>query len=172
MIPQIVKNLFGTRNSRLLKKYRPLVDKINGLEEKYRSFKDIDFSTETERLKNLCQSSNNLDNLLPEAFAIVREASRRSLGLRHFDEQLLGGIALHEGKIAEMKTGEGKTLVSTLPAFLNALTNKPVFIVTVNDYLAQRDSIWMGKITANRIWKSCRCLLIIPPALAQIRIIH
>ena len=146
MIPQIVKNLFGTRNSRLLKKYRPLVDKINGLEEKYRSFKDIDFSTETERLKNLCQSSNNLDNLLPEAFAIVREASRRSLGLRHFDEQLLGGIALHEGKIAEMKTGEGKTLVSTLPAFLNALTNKPVFIVTVNDYLAQRDSIWMGKI--------------------------
>jgi len=146
MIPQIVKNLFGTRNSRLLKKYRPLVDKINGLEEKYRSFKDIDFSAETERLKNLCQSSNNLDNLLPEAFAIVREASRRSLGLRHFDEQLLGGIALHEGKIAEMKTGEGKTLVSTLPAFLNALTNKPVFIVTVNDYLAQRDSIWMGKI--------------------------
>ena len=146
MIPQIVKSLFGTRNSRLLKKYHPLVEKINGLEEKYRSLEDIDFCDETKRLQNLYQSSKNLDILLPEAFAIVREASRRSLGLRHFDEQLLGGIVLHQGKIAEMKTGEGKTLAATLPAYLNALTNKSVFIVTVNDYLAQRDAIWMGKI--------------------------
>ena len=146
MIPQILKSLLGTRNSRLLKKYQPLVEKINGLEKKYQSLEDANFPDQTKKLKDLYQSSNDLDGLLPEAFAIVREASRRSLGLRHFDEQLLGGIALHEGKIAEMKTGEGKTLVATLPAFLNSLANKSVFIVTVNDYLAQRDSIWMGKI--------------------------
>ncbi|MEC9205640.1 MAG: preprotein translocase subunit SecA [Pseudomonadota bacterium] len=146
MIPQILKSLLGTSNSRLLKKYQPLVETINGLEKKYSSLNDNDFPGETDRLRNLYKSSNNLDNLLPEAFAIVREASRRSLGLRHFDEQLLGGIALHEGKIAEMKTGEGKTLVATLPAYLNALTTKSVFIVTVNDYLAQRDAIWMEKI--------------------------
>ena len=100
----------------------------------------------TEYFKHLIKGGSSLDDILVEVFAVVREASKRTVGLRHFDEQLLGGIALHEGKIAEMKTGEGKTLVSTLPAFLNALTNKPVFIVTVNDYLAQRDSIWMGKI--------------------------
>ena len=146
MIPQIVKSLFGSRNSRLLKKYRPLVDKINDLEEKYTSLKDENFPSEMERLKKSYLESNNLEKLLPDAFALVREASKRSLGLRHFDEQLIGGIVLHEGKIAEMKTGEGKTLVATLPAFLNALTSKPVFIVTVNDYLAQRDSIWMGKL--------------------------
>ena len=146
MIPQIVKSLFGSRNSRLLKKYRPLVGKINDLEEKYSAFKDENFPTEMERLKNSYLNSNNLDDLLPDAFALIREAAKRSLGMRHFDEQLIGGIVLHEGKIAEMKTGEGKTLVATLPAFLNALTSKPVFIVTVNDYLAQRDSIWMGKI--------------------------
>ncbi len=146
MIPQIVKSLFGSRNSRLLKKYRPLVDKINDLEEKYTSLKDENFPSEMERLKKSYLESNNLEKLLPDAFALVREASKRSLGLRHFDEQLIGGIVLHEGKIAEMKTGEGKTLVATLPAFLNTLTSKPVFIVTVNDYLAQRDSIWMGKL--------------------------
>ena len=139
MIPQIVKSLFGSRNSRLLKKYRPLVDKINDLEEKYTSLKDENFPSEMERLKKSYLESNNLEKLLPDAFALVREASKRSLGLRHFDEQLIGGIVLHEGKIAEMKTGEGKTLVATLPAFLNTLTSKPVFIVTVNDYLAQRD---------------------------------
>ena len=146
MIPQIVKSLFGSRNSRLLKKYRPLVDKINDLEEKYTSLKDENFPSEMERLKKSYLESNNLEKLLPDAFALVREASKRSLGLRHFDEQLIGGIVLHEGKIAEMKTGEGKTLVATLPAFLNTLTSKPVFIVTVNDYLAQRDSIWMGRL--------------------------
>ncbi len=146
MIPQIVKSLFGSRNSRLLKKYRPLVDKINDLEEKYTSLEDENFPSEMERLKKSYLESNNLEKLLPDAFALVREASKRSLGLRHFDEQLIGGIVLHEGKIAEMKTGEGKTLVATLPAFLNTLTSKPVFIVTVNDYLAQRDSIWMGKL--------------------------
>ena len=133
MIPQIVKSLFGSRNSRLLKKYRPLVDKINDLEEKYTSLKDENFPSEMERLKKSYLESNNLEKLLPDAFALVREASKRSLGLRHFDEQLIGGIVLHEGKIAEMKTGEGKTLVATLPAFLNTLTSKPVFIVTVND---------------------------------------
>ena len=111
MIPQIVKSLFGSRNSRLLKKYRPLVGKINDLEEKYSAFKDENFPTEMERLKNSYLNSNNLDGLLPDAFALIREAAKRSLGMRHFDEQLIGGIVLHEGKIAEMKTGEGKTLV-------------------------------------------------------------
>ena len=100
----------------------------------------------TQELKTRYKKSNNLDDLLVDAFAIVREASKRTLGLRHFDEQLLGGIALHEGKISEMKTGEGKTLVSTLPAYLNSLTGDPVYIVTVNDYLAERDSKWMGVI--------------------------
>ena len=119
MISQIFKKIFGTRNTRLLKEYAPIVKKINQLEKKYSQFKDADFPIETIRLKSEYQKNKSLDDLIPEAFAIVREASKRSLGLRHFDEQLLGGIALHFGKIAEMKTGEGKTLVSTLSAYLN-----------------------------------------------------
>ena len=146
MIPDLIKNIFGTRNGRILKEYQILVKKINSLESKYQKYDESDFINETELLKGKYKKSNDLLSILPEAFAITREASVRTLGLRHFDEQLLGGIALHYGKIAEMKTGEGKTLVSTLPAYLNSLTGEPVYIVTVNDYLAQRDAEWMGQI--------------------------
>ena len=146
MLPQIIKNIFGTRNSRLLKEYEPFVKKINLLEKKYEDFDVSNFSKETINLRKKFKESNDYNLILPDAFALVREASKRTLGLRHFDEQLIGGIALHFGKIAEMKTGEGKTLVATLAAYLNSLCGKPVFIVTVNDYLAQRDAEWMGEI--------------------------
>ena len=146
MLPQIIKNIFGTRNSRLLKEYEPFVKKINLLEKKYEDFNVSNFSKETINLRKNFKESNDYNLILPDAFALVREASKRTLGLRHFDEQLIGGIALHFGKIAEMKTGEGKTLVATLAAYLNSLCGKPVFIVTVNDYLAQRDAEWMGEI--------------------------
>ena len=146
MISNFIKNIFGSRNSRILKEYTPIINQINSLEKIYQGFTQTDFIQETENLKKLYTSEKKLENLIPKAFALVREASIRTLGLRHFDEQLIGGLALHFGKIAEMKTGEGKTLVSTLPAYLNALTSQSVFIVTVNDYLAQRDAEWMGVI--------------------------
>ena len=146
MLTNLIKNIFGTRNTRILKDYKSLVTEINNLEEKYQKFSEIDFTKETDNLRAQAQTNEDLSKLLPNAFALVREASIRTLGLRHYDEQLMGGIALHNGKIAEMKTGEGKTLVSTLPAYLNSLKNKHVFIVTVNDYLAERDAEWMGQI--------------------------
>ncbi len=146
MISNLIKNIFGSRNSRILKEYAPIINQINSLEKTYQGFTQADFIKETENLKKTYASEKNLTNIIPKAFALVREASIRTLGLRHFDEQLIGGLALHFGKIAEMKTGEGKTLVSTLPAYLNSLTSQSVFIVTVNDYLAQRDSEWMGVI--------------------------
>ena len=146
MISNFIKNIFGSRNGRILKEYAPLVKKINGLEDKYQKFSQSDFQLETKLLREKFKENNDLDSILAEAFALTREASIRTLGLRHFDEQLLGGIALHFGKIAEMKTGEGKTLVSTLPAYLNSLSGQSVFIITVNDYLALRDSEWMGEI--------------------------
>lgn len=146
MLINIIKNIFGTRNARIIKEYKSLVIKINSLEDKYQKFSESDFINETNNLKQKAGSLEDLTALLPEAYALVREASIRVLGMRHYDEQLLGGIALHFGKIAEMKTGEGKTLVSTLPAYLNSLRNDPVFIVTVNDYLAERDAEWMGQI--------------------------
>ncbi len=146
MLTDLIKNIFGTRNSRILKEYKSLVRKINDLEGKYQKFSEPDFIKETNNLRSRLTKNNDLTLVLPDAYALVREASIRTLGLRHYDEQLLGGIALHFGKIAEMKTGEGKTLVSTLPAYLNSLNKKSVFIVTVNDYLAQRDAEWMGQI--------------------------
>ena len=146
MISNFIKKIFGSRNGRILKEYAPLVKKVNELEGKYQKFTQLDFQTETSLLREKYKESNDLDSILPEAFALTREASIRTLGLRHFDEQLLGGIGLHFGKIAEMKTGEGKTLVSTLPAYLNSLSGQSVFIITVNDYLAVRDSEWMGEI--------------------------
>jgi preprotein translocase subunit SecA len=146
MLPQIIKNIFGTRNSRLLKEYEPFIKKINNLEKKYEDLDVSNFINETLGLRKKFQESNDYNLVLPDAFALVREASKRTLGLRHFDEQLIGGIALHFGKIAEMKTGEGKTLVATLAAYLNSFGGKSVFIVTVNDYLAQRDAEWMGEI--------------------------
>jgi len=146
MIGNIIKQVFGSRNSRVLKEYASTVNKINALEEVYEKKSDEDLKLVTSQLRQKYISNKNLDDLLVDAYATVREASKRTLGLRHFDEQLLGGIALHEGKISEMKTGEGKTLVSTLPAYLNSLSGNPVYIVTVNDYLAERDSKWMGMI--------------------------
>ncbi|MEL0103119.1 MAG: preprotein translocase subunit SecA, partial [Gammaproteobacteria bacterium] len=146
MIGNIIKQVFGSRNSRVLKEYASTVKQINALEETYIKKSDEELKLVTSQLKQKYTTSNNLDDILVDAFAAVREASKRTLGMRHFDEQLLGGIALHNGKISEMKTGEGKTLVSTLPAYLNSLSGDPVYIVTVNDYLAERDSKWMGII--------------------------
>jgi preprotein translocase subunit SecA len=146
MIGNFLKNIIGSRNSRIIKDYKAIVKKINDLEKKYQNITESDLKNTTNALKEKYAKSANLDDLLPDAFAIVREASKRTLGMRHFDEQLMGGIGLHEGKISEMKTGEGKTLVSTLPAYLNSLTGNSVYIVTVNDYLAERDSKWMGII--------------------------
>ena len=138
--------LFKTYSEKEVKRIRPIVDKINGLEEEISKLTDIELKGKTEEFKNRYANGESLDDLLPEAFAVVREASKRVLGMRHFDVQLIGGVVLHQGRIAEMKTGEGKTLVATLPVYLNALTGEGVHVITVNDYLAKRDSEWMGKV--------------------------
>lgn len=142
----ISKKVFGTPNDRKVKTVRPLVSKINALEPEFEALSDDEIKAYTEKLAMRAQQGESLNTLLPEAFANVREAARRALGLRAFDTQLMGGIFLHQGNIAEMKTGEGKTLVATFPAYLNALGGKGVHIVTVNDYLAKRDAEWMGKV--------------------------
>src|SRR5213076_1874019 len=138
--------LFGSRNERLLKHYSGAVAQINALEPEIAKLSDAALAAKTGELKKRYSEGATLEQLLPEAFAVVREAAKRTLRMRHFDVQLVGGMVLHDGKIAEMKTGEGKTLAATLPAYLNALTGKGVHIVTVNDYLARRDAEWMGKI--------------------------
>ena len=138
--------IFGSSNQRLLNQYSKIVDKINALEDELSELSDQDLKSKTDELRSLYEDSESFDDILPKAFAIVREASKRTLGLRHYDVQLIGGITLHEGKISEMKTGEGKTLVSTLPAYLNALSGRSVHIITVNEYLAQRDADWMRPI--------------------------
>ena len=140
------EKLFGTHSQRELKRIMPIVDKIESLEEEYRKLSDSELIAKTPWLKSRLEAGETLDDILPDAFATVREASDRVLGMRHFRVQLVGGVVLHQGRIAEMKTGEGKTLVATLPAYLNALNGKGVHIVTVNDYLAKRDSEWMGKV--------------------------
>ncbi len=145
-IGTIAKKVFGTANDRKVKAVQPLVAKINALEPEFGKLTDEGIKDKTEELARRAQDGEDLDDLLPEAFANCREAARRALGLRAFDVQLVGGIFLHRGNIAEMKTGEGKTLVATFPAYLNALTGRGVHIVTVNDYLARRDSEWMGKV--------------------------
>ncbi len=142
----IAKKIFGTENDRKLKKMRPLVNTINALEPEFESLSDEGLQNKTKEFRQRLADGATLDDLLPEAFATVRETAKRTLGQRHYDVQLIGGVTLHRGEIAEMRTGEGKTLVSTLAAYLNALTGKGVHIVTVNDYLARRDSEWMGKI--------------------------
>ncbi|MCL1627708.1 preprotein translocase subunit SecA [Roseibaca sp. V10] len=142
----VSKKIFGTANDRMVKAVRPLVAKINALEPEFEALSDDGLIAKTEELKARVADGASLDDVLPEAFANCREGARRALGLRAFDVQLVGGIFLHQGNIAEMKTGEGKTLVATLPAYLNALAGKGVHIVTVNDYLAKRDSAWMGKV--------------------------
>lgn len=146
MFKKLLTKIFGSRNQRVLKRMSKTVSAINALEDKYSRLSDSEFPDKTDELKKRHQTGETLEELLPEAFALVREASKRTLKMRHFDVQLIGGIVLHEGKIAEMRTGEGKTLVATLPAYLNALTEKGVHIVTVNDYLAARDAEWMGSI--------------------------
>ena len=146
MLKTIVKNLFGSRNDRLLKEYGKKVQQINSLEEAIKKLSDTALKAKTSEFKKRLSEGQKLDDLLVEAFAVVREASRRVLEMRHFDVQLMGGMALHDGKISEMRTGEGKTLVATLPTYLNALEGKGVHVITVNDYLAKRDAEWMGQI--------------------------
>ncbi|CAB3957770.1 preprotein translocase subunit SecA [Achromobacter insolitus] len=142
----LLKKLIGSRNDRLLKQYRKLVTQINGLEPKISALSDAELAAKTEEFRSRHAQGTSLDDLLPEAFAVVREAGKRVFGMRHFDVQMLGGIALHSGKIAEMRTGEGKTLMATLPVYLNAIAGKGVHVVTVNDYLARRDAEWMGRL--------------------------
>ena len=138
--------LFGNYSKKEIKRITPLQQQVLGLEDKYRKMSDEELKEMTPELKERLQNGATLDDILPDAFAACREAADRVLGMRHFPVQIIGGIVLHQGRIAEMRTGEGKTLVATLPAYLNALTGKGVHIVTVNDYLARRDSEWMGKV--------------------------
>lgn len=146
MFARLARTLFGSANERALKVYQRRVPEINALEPKMAAMSDAELAAQTARFRERLANGEPLDSLLPEAFATVREVSKRVLGLRHFDVQLIGGMVLHDGKIAEMKTGEGKTLVATLPVYLNALTGRGVHVVTVNDYLARRDAEWMGQI--------------------------
>ena len=146
MALNFLTKIFGSSNDRILKKIQPIIDKINEFEPRIQALTDTQIREKTTEFKNRLTKGETIDDILPEAFALVREASIRTLGLRHYDVQLIGGIALHRGTIAEMKTGEGKTLMSTLPAYLNALTGKGVHIVTVNDYLARRDAEWMSQV--------------------------
>jgi preprotein translocase subunit SecA len=142
----LLKKLIGSRNDRLLKQYRKLVAQVNGFESQVAALSDEQLRAKTQEFRDRHAQGTSLDELLPEAFAVVREGSKRVFGMRHFDSQLLGGIALHNGKIAEMRTGEGKTLMATLPVYLNALAGSGVHVVTVNDYLARRDAEWMGRL--------------------------
>jgi preprotein translocase subunit SecA len=142
----LLTSIFGSRNERLLKQYRKTLERVNALEGACQALQDADFALKTQSYKERVSAGESLDDLLPEAFALVREASVRSMKMRHFDVQMVGGMALHQGKIAEMRTGEGKTLTATLAVYLNALTGKGVHVVTVNDYLAQRDAQWMSRL--------------------------
>lgn len=146
MITNALKKIFGSRNERLLKTYSKTIQQINALEASLEGLSDEQLQAKTPEFKDRLAQGESLDQILPEAFAVVREASKRVFGMRHFDVQMLGGMALHQGKISEMRTGEGKTLVATLPAYLNALSGQGVHVITVNDYLASRDATWMGKL--------------------------
>ena len=145
-ISKIIGNFIKNSSQRELDRLRSTIEKINAYAPKIKEMPSESFPAKTAEFKSKIQNGTALEDLIPEAFACVREAARRTLGERHYDVQLMGGIILHQGKIAEMKTGEGKTLVSTLPVYLNALTGKGVHVVTVNDYLAKRDSVWMGQV--------------------------
>jgi preprotein translocase subunit SecA len=146
MISGLLKKIFGSRNDRLIKQYMQVVRRINALEPEIGTLSDAALRGKTAEFKARVGQGETLDALLPEAFAVVREAGKRALGMRHFDVQLVGGMVLHDGKIAEMRTGEGKTLVATLASYLNALAGNGVHVVTVNDYLANRDAEWMGRL--------------------------
>ena len=146
MLKGLFSSIFPSRNDRELKRISRIIDRINSLESEIRDASDESLTRKTIEFRERLSHGETLDDILPEAFSVVREASRRVLGMRHFDVQMIGGVVLHEGFIAEMKTGEGKTLVATLPVYLNALSGKGVHVVTVNDYLARRDSDWMGRL--------------------------
>ena len=146
MVSNLLSKIFGSRNDRLLKQMYRDVAQINAQEEKFAALSDDQLRAKTDEFRQRLKSGASVDSLLPEAFATVREAGKRALNMRHFDTQLIGGMVLHSGKISEMATGEGKTLVATLPVYLNALSGEGVHVVTVNDYLARRDAEWMGKL--------------------------
>jgi len=146
MFSKLATKMFGSKNAREIKRMRKAVLRINDLEEQFGGLSDTELQGKTAEFRRRLEEGEALDALLPEAFATVREASRRVMGMRHYDVQLIGGMTLHEGRIAEMKTGEGKTLVATASVYLNALPGKGVHVVTVNDYLASRDAEWMGKL--------------------------
>ena len=146
MISGLLKKIFGSRNDRLVRQYSQIVRRINDLEGAISALSDEALRAKTDEFRLRHSNGESLDDLMPEAFAVVREAGKRVLGMRHFDVQMIGGMVLHYGKIAEMRTGEGKTLVGTLPAYLNAISGKGVHVITVNDYLASRDSEWMGRL--------------------------
>ena len=146
MIGALARRLFGSANERLLSKYGKTAERINALEADFEKLSDDELRAKTDEFRGRLTDGQSLDDLLPEAFAVVREAAKRTLGQRHYDVQLLGGMVLHNGSISEMKTGEGKTLVATLPVYLNAIEGKGVHVVTVNDYLARRDAEWMGQV--------------------------
>jgi preprotein translocase subunit SecA len=146
MLPKLLTSIFGSRNDRLLKQYRQVVTEVNALESQFEALTDVELTAKTDEFRKRFADGESLDKLLPEAFAVVREGGKRVLKMRHFDVQLIGGMTLHNGKIAEMRTGEGKTLMATLPVYLNAITGKGVHVVTVNDYLAKRDAEWMGRL--------------------------
>src|SRR5690606_2173694 len=146
MLTWVAKKFFGTSNERAIKRMKPLVQQINQLEPSLKKLSDAELQAKTPEFKQKLDNGATLDDLLPEAFAVCREAGWRALKMRHYDVQLMGGIVLHQGKIAEMKTGEGKTLVATLAIYLNALEGRGAHLITVNDYLARRDAEWMGKL--------------------------
>ena len=146
MLNSLLTRIFGSRNDRLLRQFQKSVARINALEPQMEALSDAELQAKTPEFRQRLAEGATLDQILPEAFAVCREASRRVLGMRHYDVQLIGGMVLHSGRIAEMRTGEGKTLVATLPVYLNALSGKGVHLVTVNDYLARRDAAWMGKL--------------------------
>ncbi|HND85564.1 MAG TPA: preprotein translocase subunit SecA, partial [Pseudobdellovibrionaceae bacterium] len=146
MINEILRKVFGTKHDREMKRLQPIVDQINSLEQNLTGLSDDELKAWTPKLRERLAKGETVNQILPEAFAVCREASKRVLGMRHYDVQLIGGIVLNSGQIAEMRTGEGKTLVATLPVYLNALTGKGVHVVTVNDYLAKRDAEWMGRL--------------------------
>ena len=146
MLNSLLTRIFGSRNDRLLRQFQKNVARINALEPAMEALSDAELQAKTPAFKERIANGETLDQILPEAFAVCREAGQRVLGMRHYDVQLIGGMVLHMGKIAEMRTGEGKTLVATLPVYLNALEGKGVHLITVNDYLAKRDAAWMGKL--------------------------
>src|SRR5437868_8146711 len=146
MLPRLLTQIFGSRNERLLKQYRRVVLEVNALEPQFEKLSDAALKAKTDEFRERFTKGETVDQLLVEAFATVREGSKRTLKMRHFDVQLIGGMALNEGKIAEMRTGEGKTLMATLSVYLNAIADKGVHLVTVNDYLAKRDAEWMGRL--------------------------